>query len=92
MNFNIQSPIPDLGTVVGNAFDVLFALAGVVAMFYIIVGGYNYIASGGNPEMTEAAKATLTNAILGLILVLASYLIIGFLLSRLGATGFVGIF
>jgi len=89
MNFNITSPIQGtLGGIVSNTIEIFFALAGVIALFYLILGGYNYIASAGNPESVEGAKATITNAIIGLIVVLISYLVISFLLERLGVGSF----
>ncbi len=89
MNFSITSPISgSLGGVVSSIIELFFALAGVVALFYLILGGYNYISAAGNPEAAEGAKATITNAIIGLIVVLISYLAISFLLQRLGVGDF----
>jgi len=72
--------------VVALIIQIAFALAGLVATFYLILGGYNYITAGGNPEAIEGAKATITNAIIGMIVILISYLLVDFLLARLGAT------
>jgi hypothetical protein len=89
MNFNIPSPIPGtIGSVAGNLIDAAFALAGLIALFYLIIGGYKYITSGGNPEAIDMAKATITNAIIGLVVILVSYLVIGFILARIGASNF----
>lgn len=91
MNFSIDSPIPGtIGGIIGNFIDIAFGLAGLVALFYLIIGGYKYITSAGNPETMEMAKATLTNAIIGLVVILVSYLVIGFLLAQLGANNFAG--
>jgi hypothetical protein len=88
-NFTAPFTSGSLMGIVGTILQIAFALAGLIATFYIILGGYNYITAGGNPEAIEAAKATLTNAIIGLILVLVSYLLVDFLLGQLGATNFV---
>jgi hypothetical protein len=82
---DITDPLGGLGLndVIGSIIEVFFALAGVVALFYIIIGGYQYITSGGNPEAQQMAKATITNAIIGLVIVLASYLVIGFVLGQI---------
>jgi len=72
--------------IIGIILQIAFALAGLVATFYLILGGYNYITAGGNPEAIEGAKATITNAIIGMIVILISYLLVDFLLARLGAT------
>ncbi len=75
----------DLMGIVALIIQIAFALAGLIATFYLILGGYNYIVAGGNPEAIEGAKATITNAIIGMIVILVSYLLVDFLLARLGA-------
>ncbi len=70
---------------VGVGLQIAFALAGLVATFYLILGGYNYIVGGGDPEAIEGAKAMITNAIIGMVVILVSYLIIEFVLGSLGA-------
>lgn len=49
---------------------------GIVAMFMIIWGGYTYITSAGNNSQMETAKRIITDAIVGLILALVSYLLL----------------
>jgi len=85
VNFDITPPISgDLPTVIGDIVQLMFAFAGIVALIYLILGGYNYIMAGGNPEMQEAAKKTITNAIIGLVVIIISYLIIQFILGPNG--------
>ena len=76
----------DVGTIINKVIDWLLGGAGAVAVVFIIVGGIQYISSIGNPESAQKAKTTLTYAVIGLILILAAYLIIkfiaGFLLSK----------
>ncbi len=71
--------------VVSTIINLAFAVAGIVAVIYLIIGGFNYVTAGGNPETVEAAKTTIVNAIIGLIVILISYLIIQFVMSQIGA-------
>jgi len=80
-NFSVEGS-PGL---ISTILDLLFALSGVVAVFYIIWGGYQYIISAGG-ETAENAKKTITNAIIGLIIIIAAWAIVSFVLSRLGAS------
>jgi len=50
--------------------------AGIVLFILLIVGGFKYITSGGDPKAVEGAKKTLTSAIIGLVLILVSYLVL----------------
>lgn len=88
----IPDPIPgkNLQDIINSVFNVAYGLAGVVAIIYLIVGGYYYITSSGNPDASEAAKGTIVNSIIGLIIILTSYLIIRFALDQLGAKGVLG--
>lgn len=49
---------------------------GIAAMLMIMIGGYMYMMSAGNTASTGKAKSVITDAIIGLILALTSYLIL----------------
>ena len=56
--------------------NIVLAVVGVIAVAFLIMGGFRYITSAGNEEVAEGAKKTITNAIIGLIVVILSYVII----------------
>jgi glucose uptake protein GlcU len=68
--------ISDLGTVFTNVVRVSLGFAGIVLFLLLIIGGFKYITSGGDPKAVEGAKKTLTYAIGGLVVILLSYLIL----------------
>jgi len=68
-----------------NIIIVVLQIAAVVLFIMIIVGGFKYITSGGNPKLAESAKHTLTYAILGMILVAAAFLVLQFIETFTGA-------
>ena len=66
--------ITDLaGTVITN---ILLPVAGLIAVLFLIIGGYQYITSAGNEELAERGKHTLQNAIIGLLVIILSYVIV----------------
>lgn len=69
-------PDVTVSDVIENVTNWVLALAGSLAVLFIIIGGIRYITSAGNPQLQEAAKKTLTQAIVGLVIVLVSYLIV----------------
>lgn len=71
-------------------FNIAYGIAGLVAVAYLIVGGYQFVTSSGNPDSATAAKSTITNAIIGLIIILVSYLVIRFALTQLQAGSILG--
>ena len=56
---------------------VYFAVA-AVAVIIIIVAGIQYMTSQGEPEKTKKAQATITYAVIGLVIASAAAAIIGF--------------
>ena len=66
-----------------NIYDLIFAgftwaysFAGIICVAFLIYGGYQYLTSGGNDEKTKAGQKTLTNAVIGLVIVLAAAVIV----------------
>lgn len=56
-------------------FNLIIALAAVAAVFMIVLGGFQYMSSDSYSGKSEGLKK-LQNALLGLLLVLSSYLIL----------------
>ena len=59
-----------------NAVIAIMQLAGVALFLMFIVGGFQFITSGGNPKQLEQARGTLTYAIIGVIVIVCAYLIL----------------
>lgn len=55
-----------------STVQFLTVIAGAASIFFLVKGGYLYVTSSGKPEALENAKKTIKNALIGLILVLAS--------------------
>lgn len=68
--------ISDLGGLFGRIVGLALGFAGIALFILLIVGGFKFIASGGDPKAVEGARNTLTFAIAGLIVILISYLIL----------------
>jgi type IV secretory pathway VirB2 component (pilin) len=79
---NKPSQLPDIAA--NNARDAivvfiqeyLLPFAGIIAVLFIIIGGYQYIFSGANEDLAEKGKKTLTNAVIGLVIIILSYVIV----------------
>lgn len=56
--------------------DVLLLVAGVIAVLFLIIGGFRYITAHGNEEQAEGAKKTILHAIIGLIVIILSFVIV----------------
>lgn len=70
-------------TIVLNVLQAGFTIAAYVAIFFIIKGGFLYIVSAGSSQGMEDGKKTITNAVIGLVIVLLAVAIINTIASIL---------
>jgi hypothetical protein len=68
-----QSSFSEIAT---RIIEILLAVAGLVAVVFLIVGGFRYITAGGNEETAESAKKTILNAIIGIVIVILAFVIV----------------
>lgn len=61
----------------------LLILSAVVAILFIIIGGFTYMTSSGNQESADKGKKMVTNAIIGLVIIVLSYTIITVVLNTI---------
>ena len=59
-----------------NILRIIIPLAGIAAFVILLLGGFQYITSGGDTKAIESAQKTLTSAIGGLILIVLAFLIL----------------
>lgn len=64
----------------------LCVIATLVATFFLVTGGIEYMSSRGNPEKLERAKRTLKNALIGLVLVIAAVTLTAILSHAYGSS------
>ena len=73
---SVQSVFPDLATLVSTLLPNLLILAAVILFFLLVFGGFTIVSGGGNAEQVEKGKQTITGAIIGFIVIFASYWVI----------------
>jgi hypothetical protein len=57
-------------------FEILLIIAGMVAVFAVIYGGFLYLMSTGEPEKAKNARTTIINALVGLMLAMLATVIV----------------
>jgi len=68
--------LPWIGQYVSGIYTFLISIVGLVAAVMIIVGGFQYITSGGDKSKVEKGKKHITDAIIGLVLTFGSYILL----------------
>jgi hypothetical protein len=65
-----------LESLFGNVVQALTALVGVAIFIMFVVGGFNFLFSGGDQKKLEKARGTITNAIIGVVVIVTAYLVL----------------
>lgn len=65
-----------LGPLFENVVNAVVAFGGVALFLMLLVGGFNFLFSAGDPKKLEQARGTISQAVIGLIIMSAAYLII----------------
>ncbi len=61
--------------------NTLIGFSGVVAILFLIVGGFFYLTSAGNEEQSEKGKKILVNSVIGLVVIIMASAIVRILAS-----------
>ncbi len=78
----------DIRVTIAKIIRIILGFLGIIAVGLTLYAGFLWMTSGGNEEKIAQAKLILRNGIIGLVIILASFGIVSFILSRLiGATG-----
>ncbi len=73
--FAAGGDVAQVQTFIRSVIQVVAGLAGLVATGFIVVGGFTYITSSGNPEHLDRAKRTLFFSGGGLAIVIAAFVL-----------------
>ena len=68
---------------VGRLLSVLLGLAGGIALLVIVVAGFRFVTSQGNPDATTRSRNTIIYALIGLVICTLAYSIVTFVLERI---------
>ncbi|MEK7856952.1 MAG: pilin [Acidobacteriota bacterium] len=66
---------------------IALGFLGIILLCLILYGGYLWMMAGGNEEQIGTAKRVLTNAVIGLIIILSAWAIVTFVLRLFGLSG-----
>lgn len=75
---NDPAQLKDLEFIFARILNVAAGFAILAVFIMLVIGGFKYLTSGGDPKATESAKNTLTYAIFGLVALIGIWLILRF--------------
>ena len=83
----LQIPFKELGGGGGLLSAILalaLVLAGLFFLLYFLVGGLQWLTSGGDKAHLESARGKITNALIGLVIIIAAFAIMTILEAMFG--------
>lgn len=72
--FSVSNAIPAI-------ISFIFVISIIVALFYLIWGGFKWLTSGGDKSAVGAAREHIIAAVIGLVIIFLSYFILNILLG-----------
>ncbi|MBI4097876.1 MAG: hypothetical protein HY426_02445 [Candidatus Levybacteria bacterium] len=86
LNFNLLCFLggEGIGELISDIITILFIIAVILAIAFLVYGGIKWIISGGDKTKVEAARGTIVAALVGLVLVFLSYFLINLITQFLG--------
>jgi len=87
VTFKVEAPDVGFGKNIGDVINTgvtwAIAIGAIATLIFVLVGGFNYITAGDDPDKAEGARKTLTNGVIGLIILAAAFAIWRLLVSIL---------
>lgn len=76
----------DLPEVILRLVNYVLAIVGVIALAYLVYGGFMYITSAGNEDKVESAKNIIINAVIGIVVIGVAAAVVNFVIRGIGGT------
>jgi hypothetical protein len=76
-----------VNSVVTTVINAILGLLGVIFLVLTLYAGFLWMTAAGNDDQVGKAKSILTTAIIGLVVIIASYAIANFVLTALSNVG-----
>ncbi|MDK2899247.1 MAG: hypothetical protein PWQ10_434 [Patescibacteria group bacterium] len=70
--------------IVLNVVEIGLVAAGYIAFFFILYGGFRFLTSNGSSDVVAKARMMILNAIIGLVISMASVAIINLVIGIIG--------
>lgn len=76
-----------LGTIsgteaIGRIIKIALGFLGLIALVIVMISGFKWMTSNGNEEKIKSAKKMLLNGVIGMIIILFSYVIVNFIIKK----------
>ena len=79
-----ESTATALGDFLTNIASAVAIGGGILLFLYLVYGGFRYLTAGGDEKAVDTAKRIMTNAVIGLVIIVTAFFITEILGTVLG--------
>jgi len=80
---DVGLPTTELPQLIGNIINFVLILVGVLALAFLVYGGFLYITSRGDEKQISTAKLVILNAIIGIVVIGLAAALINFVVDAI---------
>jgi hypothetical protein len=78
----INIPNTDANAVLAGGLNIVYMVAGIIAVIAIIFAGFSYVNSMGDPSAVAKAKNIIMYAVIGLVVIIMAFTVTWFVIGR----------
>lgn len=71
--------LTDMWLIVAAVVEILLRVAGLMAVGFVMYGGFRYVTSQAEPDAVNKARQTIINALIGLVIAILAAVTVGFI-------------
>ncbi len=83
INSTVKLGSGDIRSTAARIINVALGFLGIIAVVIVLIGGFQYMISGGNDTKTAEARQLIFAGIIGLAIILSAWAITSFVVTRL---------
>ncbi len=80
--YNNDNNSPSVQATIKNVVDLLLWLTGIIAVIVIVIAGFRFVTSNGDPQQVSKARNTIIYAVVGIVVAVMAYAIVNFVLDN----------
>lgn len=81
VNIANNDPTAAVGSILGFIIQIVFLVAGLATLLYLLMGAFDWITSEGQKEKLEKAQKKIMNAVIGLLLIVVAFTLFSFFMG-----------
>lgn len=79
-----EEQLAGVGKILLAVFEIALRAIGILAIGYVMYGGFQYLISQGEPDKTKSARSTILNALIGVAISVSAVAIVNIIGRNIG--------